>query len=212
METQETIDILIVEDHQMFIDGIKVHLQENQKINKIYEALNGNEALKIIKEQKIDLIITDIKMPEMTGIELTRIVKSEFPDIKIIVFTMYNDTEIVREIIESEAEGYILKNASTGELINAINKIADGGTYYSDEVVSIMKQDYIKENEPIQELSEREIEILKLICQEYTTSAIAEKLYISPLTVKTHRQNMFKKSNSKTIVGLIKYAIKFNMI
>ena len=148
----------------------------------------------------------------MTGIELTRIVKSEFPDIKIIVFTMYNDTEIVREIIESEAEGYILKNASTGELINAINKIADGGTYYSDEVVSIMKQDYIKENEPIQELSEREIEILKLICQEYTTSAIAEKLYISPLTVKTHRQNMFKKSNSKTIVGLIKYAIKFNMI
>jgi len=210
--TQQSLDILIVDDHQMFIDGIKLLLKKIQRINLIYEALNGKAALEIIKEQKIDLVITDINMPEMTGLELTRIIKADYPNIKIMVLSMYNDKGIVREIIDAEAEGYILKNTGKVELATAINKIADGGTYYSNEVISIMMEDYKKGKAQVQELSERELEILKLICRELTTVEIAEKLFISPLTVETHRKHMLQKTHSKTVVGLIKYAIKFNLI
>jgi DNA-binding NarL/FixJ family response regulator len=212
MDTQQVMDILIVDDHQMFIDGIKVHLKKHQRINRIYEALNGKAALEVIKEQKPDLIITDIKMPEMTGLELIPIIKANYTKLKILVLTMYNDKEIIREIIDSEADGYILKNTSKQELINAINKIADGGTYYNNEVVSIMMEDYKKEKSPDIELSERELEVLKLICQELTTAEIAKALFISPFTVETHRKHMLQKTHSKTVVGLIKYAIKFNLI
>ena len=128
------IDILIVDDHQMFIDGVKLLLKKNQRINQIFEAQNGKTALKILKEQHINFVITDVNMPEMTGLELTRIIKTNYPKIKIIILSMYNDNGILKEIINSKAEGYILKNTVKAELFNAINKIANGGTYYNNEV------------------------------------------------------------------------------
>ncbi len=211
----QPLDVLIVEDHQMFIDGMKLLLKQNQRINIIYEALNGKAALEIIKVKNIDLMITDVNMPEMSGLELTRIIKANYPNIKIMVLSMYNNKEMVKDIFDTEAEGYILKNTGKLELDNAINKIADGGTYYSNEVLAIMMTDYKKEKKEkteIQDLSEREIEILKLICQECTTAEVAEKLFISPFTVETHRRHMLQKTNSKNVVGLIKHAIKYNLI
>ena len=212
---KQPLDILIVEDHQLFIDGMKLILKQNKRINKIYEALNGKAALEIIKEQKIDLVITDVNMPEMSGLELTRIIKSDYPNIKIMVLSMYNNKEMVRDIFDTEAEGYILKNTGKLELDNTINKIADGGTYYSNDVLSVMMEDYKNEKTEkavIQDLSDRELEILKLICQEFTTTEIAERLFISHYTVETHRRHMLQKTCSKNVVGLIKYAIKCNLI
>ncbi|MBI4645921.1 MAG: response regulator transcription factor [Bacteroidia bacterium] len=217
--TKTPANILIVDDHQMFIDGVKLLLRKAENFNVVAEAINGKQAIDIIRNcdgrnYEINLVITDISMPEMSGVELTRLIKEEFPHIKVLVLTMYNDREIVNEIINSEAEGYILKNTGKKELIEAINRILDNGTYYSNEVVAIMMEHVKSEKKQAEQtkaLTPRELEIIQLICQEYSTAEIAEKLFLSPLTVETHRKHILRKTNSKTIVGLIKFAIKNNL-
>lgn len=204
------IKILIVDDHQMFLDGIKTMLSKEKNIEVVAEANNGRQALEKLTEVTVDMVITDINMPEMSGTELTKRIKELYPQVKVLVLTMYNDREIIHEIVMTEAEGYILKNSDKRELMNAINRIADHGTYYSNEVISIMTENYVKKEkirDKTHELSSREKEIIALICQELTTAEIAEKLFLSPLTVETHRKNILRKTNSKTLVGLIKFAI-----
>lgn len=137
----QSMDILIVETHQMFIDGIKLLLKNTQGVSHIYEAKNGKAALDIIKEQKIDILITDLNMPEMSGLELTRLIKAKYPLIKVIVLTMYNDRGIIKEIINSKADGYILKNTDQLELVKAINEIAAGGIYFSSQTNRIIIED-----------------------------------------------------------------------
>lgn len=206
----QTIQILLVDDHQMFLDGIKNLLVKEKNLHVAAEANTGKEALDVLSKIPIDLVITDISMPVMSGTELTRQIKKDYPHVKVLVLTMYNDREIIHEIVMTEAEGYILKNSNKKELLNAINRISDHGTYYSNEVISIMTENFIakeKIRDKTQELSPREREVISLICQEFTTAEIAEKLYLSPLTVETHRKNILRKTNSKTIVGLIKFAI-----
>jgi DNA-binding NarL/FixJ family response regulator len=202
--------ILIVDDHQMFLDGIKTLLSKEKNLNVLAEALSGKEALEILKNQKIDLVITDISMPEMSGTELTKIIKRDYHDTKVLVLTMYNDREIINEIAMTEAEGYILKNSGKKELLNAINRIIGNSTYYSNEVIAIMTEIQVEKakiQEKTHDLSDREKEIISLICQELTTNEIAEKLFLSPLTVETHRKNILRKTNIKTIVGLIRFAL-----
>lgn len=208
-------NLLIVDDHQMFIDGVKSLLRNQSEFNIVAEALNGKLALEIIEKQKIDIVITDISMPVMTGIELTKIIKTRYPEIKVIVVSMHNDRAVVSEIMMAEAEGYILKNTGKKELFEALNKVANNGTYYSNEVLSIMMEKIKTEKktkEEIKPLTEREIEILKLIVEEYSSEQIAEKLFISKRTVDTHRTNILVKTNSKTIVGLIKFAVRNQFI
>jgi DNA-binding NarL/FixJ family response regulator len=205
------IQILIVDDHQMFLDGLKTLLLKEKNLVVAGEANNGKEALDILAEMSVDLVITDINMPLMSGTELTRQIKKAYPNVKVLVLTMYNDREIIHEIVMAEAEGYILKNSNKKELLNAISRICDHGTYYSNEVIAIMTENYVakeKIRDKTQELSSREKEIISLICQELTSAEIAEKLFLSPLTVETHRKNILRKTNSKTLVGLIKFAIE----
>lgn len=207
--------ILIVDDHQMFIDGIKSILRKQDTYKVVAEALNGFNALEIIKSQDIDILITDISMPEMSGIELTRKVKELYPQIKVLVVSMHNDLSIVSEILSAEAEGYILKNTGKKELTDALTKITNDGTFYSNDVLSVMLQlvkPEIKKQVEIRQLSEREIEVLKLIADELSSEQIAEKLFISKRTVDTHRINIMTKTNSKTLVGLIKYAVRNSLI
>ncbi|MBI5541585.1 MAG: response regulator transcription factor [Bacteroidia bacterium] len=207
--------LLIVDDHQMFIDGLKSLLRKQETFVVVAEALNGQSALDIIEKEKIDIILSDISMPLMTGIELTKIVKSKHPEIKVIVISMHNDSSVVSEIINSEAEGYILKNTGKKELFEALTKVANNGTYYSSDVLSVMMQTMKvdkKSTDEMKHLSEREIEILKLIVEEFSSEQIAEKLFISKRTVDTHRINILSKTNSKTLVGLIKYAVRNNLI
>jgi DNA-binding NarL/FixJ family response regulator len=207
--------ILIVDDHQMFIDGLKSLLRKQETFIVVAEALNGNEALEILKTNKIDIVLTDISMPQMSGIELTKIVKLKYPEIKVIVISMHNDHSVVSEIIMAEAEGYILKNTGKKELFDALTKVANNGTYYSNDVLSVMMQTIKvekKSTEEVKQLSEREIEVLKLIVEELSSEQIAEKLFISKRTVDTHRINILAKTNSKTLVGLIKYSVRNNLI
>jgi DNA-binding NarL/FixJ family response regulator len=207
----QPIQIMIVDDHQMFLDGLRTLLSKEKSLHILAEATSGKEALKILEEKAVDLVITDINMPVMSGTELTRQIKKNYPHIKVLVLTMYNEREIIHEIVMTEAEGYILKNSNKQELLRAINRITDHGTYYSNEVIAIMTENYV-EKEKIKDrthdLSNREKEIIALICQELTTDEIAVKLFLSPLTVETHRKNILRKTKSKTIVGLIKFAIE----
>lgn len=211
----DIVNILIADDHQVFIDGLKFHIQKDKRFKIVAEALNGKAALEKIKNQKIDLLITDVNMPEMDGVILTKEVKKNFPYIKVFVLTMYNDRETVSEILMAEADGYVLKNTDKNQLIKAINSIADGNTYYSNEILSIMMEKVRKEKkqeEEIRELSEREKEVLRLIAMEFSSEQIAEKLFISRRTVDTHRQHIFEKTKAKTIVGLIKFAIRNGIV
>ena len=209
--TSAPVKILLVDDHQMFLDGLRTMLSKEKDLQIVAEAKNGKEALDKLASNEVDLVITDINMPVMSGTELTKQLKKDYSNIKVLVLTMYNDREIIHEIVMTEAEGYILKNSNKKELLNAISRIIDHGTYYSNEVISIMTENYVvreKIRDRTQELSEREKEIISLICQEFTSAEIADKLFLSPLTVETHRKNILRKTNSKTIVGLIKFAIE----
>jgi DNA-binding NarL/FixJ family response regulator len=211
----EPVNILLVDDHQMFIDGIKALLRNEKHFKIIDEALSGKTALEKIKSNEVDILITDISMPEMNGIELTKIVKKDYPQIKILVLSMYNDTNVANEIMMSEAEGFILKNTGKQELVSALESIANDGTFYSREVLLSMmahlKKEKISEEETAP-LTDRELEILQLICEELSSEQIAEKLFISKRTVDTHRQHIYEKTRCKTIISLIKFALRHNLV
>ncbi len=212
---EEKIKLLIADDHQVVQDGIKLLLRKTDSIEILGTSNNGQEAIDFIKLNPIDVLLTDISMPEVDGLELTKWVKENHPDIKVIVLSMHNDNSIVQEAVMAEADGYVLKNTGRKELEEAILKVAHGGVYYSDEIVKIImsgvkQEQRIASNTKV--LSDREIEVLQLVCDELTSNEIAEKLFLSPKTIETHRKNILKKTGTKSIVGLIKFAIANQLV
>ncbi|HBH48043.1 MAG TPA: DNA-binding response regulator [Bacteroidales bacterium] len=204
------LQVLLVDDHQMFLEGLETLLQRNNTYYVVGKALDGLEAIDFIEKNKVDIVVTDINMPNMSGTELTKQIKEKWPELKVLVLSMYNDREIILDILMAEADGYILKNSGKQELLKALAHISNGGTYYSNEVIEIISENFADEKKSdgtIKKLTTREGEILKLVCQELSTPEIAEKLCISHFTVETHRKNILRKTHTKTIVGLIKYAI-----
>ena len=215
MNSPEEIRLIIVDDHQMFIDGIRLLLRKEKQLKIVGEALNGQAAFNLVKNHAVDLVITDINMPKLNGVELTRKIKADCPEVKVLVLSMYNDRETVTDILLAEAEGYILKNTGKSELMRAIERIIAGETHYSSEVLSIMMQRVQKQQRidaETKDLTPRELEIINLIVQEFSTAQIADQLSISPRTVDTHRKNIMVKTNSKTLVGLIKYAFRNDLV
>lgn len=215
MSSKESINILIVDDHQLVIDGLKSMLQINKQFVVKNQALNGVQALEILESQQhdYDFLLTDVSMPLMSGIELCKIVKERFPHIKVLVLSMHNNISIIKDALNAEADGYILKNTGQEELIQAIERILENGTYFSQEILPIILKLYGKEkkSDSKHKLSEREREVLSLIIKEYTSKEIAEQLFISKQTVDTHRINIMQKTGCKTLVGLIKYALLTNI-
>jgi DNA-binding NarL/FixJ family response regulator len=210
-------NIILADDHQIVIDGLKYMLQQEPHLNILFTALNTNDTIQFIEKnyQTINLLITDINMPTISGIELCRKVKTEFPNIKVLILSMYSSREIVKEAILAEADGYMLKNSGKEKLLEAIHKIINDGTFYSEEIIPIIYSQFAAEKkqlETIAHLTEREKEILILIAKENSSEQIAEKLFISIKTVGHHRQNILAKCDCKTSVGLVKYAIKTGLI
>lgn len=211
----EKINILLVDDHELILNGLKTLLEQEPDFNIVAIAKNGLEAKGLLQHLKVDIVITDIKMPEMNGLQLAEIIKKQSPSIKVLVLSLYQDIEFVKTIIETEAEGYLLKNIEQKELVFAIRHIANDGTYYSKEIVSILKKEFKDDNKKkltSHNLSNREIEIVRLICEEYSSIEIAEKLFISKATVDVHRKNILQKVEVKNIVGLIKFALQNQII
>jgi DNA-binding NarL/FixJ family response regulator len=209
------IQLLLVDDHELFLEGIISLLDGNDQLEIVGTALNGREALLKIADSPPDLMLCDLNMPEMDGIELVKIVKEQYPDIKIIVLTMHDDRPTVTEIMMAEAEGYILKNTDRKELMTAIRRVCDGSTYYCNEVMSIILERYKeekKQEEQDMRLTDREKEILQLIAQEKSSEEIAVELFISRRTVETHRKNILKKTEVKSVVGLLKVGYRMGLI
>lgn len=209
-------NILIVDDHQLVIDGLKSMLASEKNYVIKGEALNGQQALEMItsKPEEYQLVVTDITMPLMSGIELCKIIKEQFPHIKVLILSMHNSITIVKDALNAEADGYMLKNTGQDEFIKAIERVLGDGTYFSQDILPIILNLFQKEKKETLKnaLSQREKEVLELIVQEYTSKEIAEKLFISKQTVDTHRINIMQKTDCKTLVGLIKYAIQSGYI
>jgi two-component system nitrate/nitrite response regulator NarL len=211
------IKLLLVDDHQMLIDGIKALLKDQQQFEIAGEATRSRQALDMISAIKPDIVVTDINMPEMSGIELTRELKRIAPGIKVLALSMYGEKAMISEMLDAGVSGYILKNTGRSELVNALTKISEGGMFFSDEVAAEMMKamsvrQQLKQEEQQVNLTQREKEIVQLIAKEYSNIQIAEALFISERTVETHRKNIFRKTNTKSVVGLIKYAYENKLI
>jgi len=208
------IKVHIVDDHQMMLDGLKALLSGEASIQIIGESNNGKIAFDKILIAQPDVLITDISMPEMNGLELTRAVKEKFPKIKVLALSMFGERNTISEMLEAGINGYILKNTGKQELLTAVTKVAEGGMFFSDEVSDELMKPAPVENKHDESVSltPREIEIVRLIEKEYSNALIAETLFISERTVETHRKNIFRKTNTKSVVGLIKYAMEKKLL
>jgi DNA-binding NarL/FixJ family response regulator len=209
----KNIKLFIADDHQMFIDGIIALLSGIEHIQIIGEANTGEQVLQKLKGIQVDLILMDIGMPELDGIETAKIISEKFPDIKIIALTMFDDNNHIEKMLKAGAKGYILKNTSKNELLQAIETVANGNTFYSSQVEKTLLKKFSDQNtNPILTLTKREIEITKLIVKSMTNKEIASQLFLSELTVKTHRQNIMQKLEVKNTAGLVKFAMDNNLI
>lgn len=204
------IRAIIVDDHQMLRDGLKHIITEIGYISLIGEASNGKEFLDLLDISVPDLVLMDINMPVMDGIEATRIAKERFPDLKILVLTMYSEEQYYHSMVELGVNGFILKHSGYEELERAIQAILSGNHYFSqDLLINVLKQ---KSTPSTIQLSKREQQILMLICKGFSNNEIAEKLFLSPRTIEGHRSELMNKTHTSNSIGLVIYAIKNKLI
>lgn len=204
----------IVDDHQIVIDGLKSLLQGHEQFEVLVECTQPLRMIELISRNPIDILLTDVMMPGMNGAELAKAVHLEFPEIKILALSMSGQGDLVNRMIEdADISGYVLKNIGKQELVKALEKISAGGIYFSDEVLEEMTRasERKKENEEVN-LTAREIEIIRLIEKELSNKQIAERLFLSERTVETHRKNIFRKTNTASVIGLVKYAYEHKLI
>jgi two-component system, NarL family, nitrate/nitrite response regulator NarL len=211
MKSNSTIKIIVADDHQMMIDGLLSILSDDKTIDVKGIARNGKEVLDILKNHAVDLVLTDINMPLMNGIELTKIIREKYSTVKVLALSMFGDIDHIQDMLNAGVSGYILKNTGNKELLEAIHTIASGGTYYDNEVAAEMMRSLTQQSQKkatIEKvnLTDREIEIVKLIAKEMNNAGIGDVLSISERTVESHRKNIYRKTNTTNIVGLLKFA------
>jgi DNA-binding NarL/FixJ family response regulator len=210
----EKISVIIVDDHRLFSEGLKLLLSENPSIGPIYQACDGVEFMKMLETVTPDIVLMDIDMPRMDGIEATRKALEQFPKLKIIALSMFGDDEYYIKMIEAGAKGFIVKNSDIEVVELAISTVMEGKNYFASDVMAalVLHLNQRKNEELKNELSERESEILYLICKGLSNQEIAETLFLSKRTVDKHRENILSKTNSKNTAGLVLYAIKHGVI
>jgi len=208
-----TIKLLIADDHKILLDGIVSLLRSERSFEVAGTAGNGHEVMELVNKNDYDVCLLDINMPGMDGMEVAKLIKASKPDIKIIMLTTYNDREIISELIHIGVSGYLLKNSDKQELAEAIKRVMNGRYYFSAEVEEIIMQGVAeKKNTEVIVLTDREIEIVKLLGKEYTNDKIAAELHISYRTVETHRKNIMQKTKSHNLAGLLKHAYSKGLI
>lgn len=210
------VNILLVDDHQIVLDGLKKMLKDNPQYVVAGEAINGQQAIDIIASNPdcFQLVVSDITMPLMNGIDLCRVIKTQYPFIKVIILSMHNSITLVKDAIAAEADGYMLKNTGQDEFLIGIDRVINHSAYFSNDILPIILNHFQNGNPTLTKplLTHREQEVLELIVQELTSKEIADKLHISKQTVDSHRINIMQKTNCKTLVGLMKYAIQSGYI
>lgn len=211
-----SIKILIADDHQLFREGLITLLSDAPEIEVVAHAENGKIAVEKAIIYKPDIVIMDIGMPVMGGIDATELLKSKMPEIKVIALSMHSDRHFIKGMLEAGATGYLFKNCTHSQLIEAIETVNAGKKYLSDKITEVLINDYLdkgdNKDEIDEDLSEREFEVLKLFAEGKSTRDISEELFVSVKTIGTHKQNILKKLNLSSTVDIIKYAIKKGII
>ncbi|WP_223815844.1 response regulator transcription factor [Adhaeribacter rhizoryzae] len=216
MQEQDLIKVVLVDDHTIIRDGIKALLRESDGVSVVGEAGNGRELIDLLPTLEADVILMDINMPEMDGFEATSYIQERFPQVKVLVLSMLDHESYIAKVFDAGANGYLLKNTGREEMVCAIRIVAKGGRYLCSEIgfnlLNKLKSPSFKpaentEEKQTRDLSQREIEILKLIADGLTNAEIADKIFTSKRTVETHRQNIIEKTKAKNTAALIKYAI-----
>jgi len=208
------IFLALVDDHQIVIDGLMSLLKGHDKFRLAFATTDPSEVEEKLTQSPVDILLTDVMMPKLPGNVLAKNVRKKFPSIKILALSMSGQGDLVNEMInDADISGYVMKNIGKQELIIALEKIAGGGIYFSDEVIDELRRtsERKKKNEQAH-LTNREIEIVRLIEKEYNNKQIAEALFISERTVETHRKNIFRKTNTNSVIGLVKYAYEHKLI
>jgi len=207
------VRILLADDHQIMREGLKALLGKHSSIEVIAEAENGIEAMSIARQEKPDVIIMDIAMPDINGIEVTRQLKSELADIKIIALSMHSDRRFVSEILKAGASAYVLKQAAFEDLEQAIKAVMLNRTFLSADILESVVSDYVSqlsssEYDAYRQLSDRERQVLQLLAEGNSTKETAFKLHVSVKTIESHRQNIMNKLGIRTLAGLTKFAVR----
>ena len=212
------IKIAIADDYKIFRDGLKVGMASVENLMVVLEADNGEDLLQGLKDTKVDIILMDLKMPVMDGMEATKEVKKRFPDIKVLVVTMYDDDKFIIHLMEIGANGYLLKNADSDEIKKSIYAVNENGYYFNDIVnKALLKRLVLKGNikpsfNQDVELTERELEVLILICEEKTAAEIGKEIFLSPRSVEGIRTRLIEKIGVRNTAGLVMYAIKNGIV
>lgn len=211
------MNLFITEDQEMYLEGLTLLLRRKNDIRISGTAANGKELLAKLHSLHEDILLLDVHLPDMDEELLLKEIRAVNPSQKIIYLTLMRGTRFIHRLLKHGIQGYILKNAPLEELYEAIKIVHDGGTYFSKEIDVISDNDFrstitVDESKVNQILSKREIEVLKLVCKEYSNTDIAEKLFLSVSTVETHRKNLIAKLGVHNTVGLVKYALKNNLI
>lgn len=211
---KDKIMLALVDDHQIVIDGLMSLLKGHDRFRFAFATTDPTTVNELLRQHPVDILLTDVMMPALPGNELARQVRKKFPSIRILALSMNGEGELVNEMInDADISGYVLKNIGKQELIEALEKIAGGGIYFSDEVIHALQRtsDKKKTGEDAH-LTTREVEIIRLIEKEYNNKQIAETLFISERTVETHRKNIFRKTNTSSVIGLVKFAYEHKLI
>jgi DNA-binding NarL/FixJ family response regulator len=212
-----TVNIVIADDHEIFRDGLNLMLKASSSINVVGEAANGRELLEVIDRCRPEVVITDIKMPVMDGVEATKYIRAHYPEIEVIALSMFDDEQLIMEMLDAGAKGYLLKNSDKVEVIEAIQTVNKGKPYYCKytstklaKLIAFSRASQERKQKEA-EFSEREKEIIRLICQELTNKQIGEKLFISPRTVEGYRMKILEKMSVKNIVGIVIEALRLGI-
>lgn len=213
--------IIIADDHPLIAEGISASLKTLDQAEVVFMAKNGLEVLDYLESEAADLVLLDLEMPEMNGLDCARKMRINFPGVFVIILSMYEEPELVTQFKELGIKGYLLKTSPMEQIQEAIRVVMDGGSYYSEEIMNKVGQETFSNVSPVPSfqtsslagrLSKRELEIIPLFSKGYTNAQIGEMLFLSPRTVETHRSNIFKKTKTKNIAELIRFAFKNGLI
>lgn len=213
----DNIKIMVADDHQIIIDGLKLLLSQKEGVEVVAEAHNGEEVVRTVKNlDELDLVILDINMPKKDGITVAKELKTEFPEVKILIMSTYDQPEFIKNLIAAGVDGYLLKNSGQAELFRAIDVLMQGEPYYSKEITKTVIKSFQKSkvfDSPLDiEVSEREKDVIRLIAEGLNTAEIADKLCVSTHTIDSHRKNILGKLEVKNSAGVIRFGIQTGII
>lgn len=207
--------IIIADDHTLFRSGIVSLLKDLPQINKIFEAKNGLEVMALLDKNRIELVLLDLKMPDMNGLEACRAIKKKFPETKVVILTMIDQEQVIIRMLQEDINAYLLKNCTENILKEAIYEVIEKGFYFDDYTIKLMHKSVLGKKDNLTSnlnLSKRESEVLEILCQGKNTYEIAETLFISPRTVEAHKQSLMEKTGTHNSVELAIFSIKNGLI